>query len=125
MTTHPLDGRYRVTTTSSYKGPLQKRSDGETEIKNGQTERLDDANCKWTSTFTIIDDSSVKMISVADPTNADIDFSLTAPDGSPTRKPVTYETTLKLARKGDQIQMSGQIQYGNDVVILTMRSIRD
>jgi hypothetical protein len=28
---------------------------------------------------------------------------------------------LKLARKGDKIQMSGQIEYGNDVIFLTMR----
>ena len=30
---------------------------------------------------------------------------------------------LKLARKGDKIQMSGQIEYGADVVFLTMRRI--
>ena len=119
--THPLDGTYRVTTTTSYKGPLEKRSDGETEIKNGRTERLDDANCKWTSEFEIISDTEVKMTSVADPGDADVDFLLTAPDGSPTREPVTYETTLKLARKDDKIQMSGQIEYGNDVVFITMR----
>lgn len=123
MSVHPLDGKYRITTTTSYKGPLEKRSDGETEIVNSQTERLDDANCKWTSTFTVLNDNEVKMVSVADPSEADIDFLLTAPDGSPTRKKVTYETVLKLARKGEKIQMSGQIEYGSDVVFLTMRSI--
>jgi hypothetical protein len=121
--THPLDGIYRITSTTSYKGPLEKRSDGETVIKNGQTQRFDEANCKWTSNFEIINDQQVRMVSVADPSNAAIDFSLTAPDGTPTRKPVTYETTLKLARKDDKIQMSGQIQYGNDVVLLTLRKI--
>jgi len=118
-----LDGKYRVTSTTSYKGPLEKRSDGETEIVNGQTQRLDTANCQWTSTFEIISESEVKMTSVADATNANADFLLTAPNGAPTRGPVTYEATLKLARKGDKIQMSGQIEYGNDVVFLTMRSI--
>lgn len=121
--THPLDGPYRITTTTSYRGPLEKRSDGETEIRNGQTERTDGAGCRWTSTFEILNDAQVKMISVADPSNASVDFLLTAPDGSPTRDPVTYETTLKLSRKGDQIQMSGQIEYGADVVFLTMRKI--
>lgn len=123
--THPLDGKYLVTTTTSYKGPLEKRSDGETEIVNGQTERRDDANCKWTSTFEIISDNEVKMTSLADPSEADIDFSLTAPDGTPTRDPVTYESTLKFAQKGDRIQISGQIEYGSEVVFLTMRKIVD
>jgi len=120
--TNELDGTYLITTTTSYKGPLEKRSDGETIISNGQTSRVDDANCQWTSTFEIISDQEVKMTSIADPSNADIDFLLTSPDGAPTRDSVTYETTLKLARKGERIQMSGQINYGNDVVFLTMRS---
>ena len=119
--THPLDGKYLVTTTTSYKGPLEKRSDGETEIVDGKTHRRDDANCQWTSTFEIISDNEVKMTSVADPSEAAIDFLLTAPDGTPTRDPVTYEAILKFAQKGDRIQMSGQIEYGSDVVLLTMR----
>jgi len=120
---HELDGTYQVTTTSNYKGPLEKKSDGITEIKDGKTERYDDANCKWTSIFTIVNEEEVEMVSTADPSEADIDFLLTAPDGSPTRDPVTYKTTLKLARKGDKIQMSGQIEYGNDITFLTMRKV--
>ena len=27
---HPLDGQYRITSTSSHKGDIEKRSDGET-----------------------------------------------------------------------------------------------
>lgn len=123
--THPLDGTYRVTTTSSYQGPLEKKSDGQTQIAGGKTCRYDKANCKWTSSFEIVSDTEVKMVSLADPSEADIDFLLTAPDGSPTRDPVTYETILKLARKGEQIQMSGQIHYGHDIVFLTMRKIDD
>ncbi|MCD8563193.1 MAG: hypothetical protein LRY54_03970 [Alphaproteobacteria bacterium] len=121
---HPLDGRYRVTTTTSYRGPLEKKSDGETEIRSGKTHRFDAANCEWTSSFEIISETEVKMTSVADPTNAEIEFLLTAPDGSPTREPVTYEAMLKLSRKDDdKIQMSGQIHYGFDVVFITMRKI--
>jgi hypothetical protein len=123
MTTHPLDGRYRVTSTSSNRGDIEKRSDGETEIRNSQTSRLDDANCKWTSTFTILNDKEVKMISVADASDAKVDFLLTAPDGSPTRGPVTYEAVLKLSRKDNKIQISGQISYGNDIILLTLRKI--
>ncbi|MCI5060980.1 MAG: hypothetical protein MRY79_07905 [Alphaproteobacteria bacterium] len=120
-----LDGIYQVSSTTSYKGPLEKKSDGITEIRNGQTERFDKANCKWTSTFTVLNDSEVEMVSVADPSGADSDFSLTNPDGSPTRQPVTYKAILKLARKGDKIQMSGQIDYDNDITLLTMRKKSD
>lgn len=117
-----LDGTYLITTTSSQQGPLNKKSDGVTEIKNGQTHRVDEHGCEWTSTFTILNEQEVKMISVADPTNAPSDFALTRPNGTPTREPVTYETILKLQRKDARIQMSGQIEYGNNIVFLTMRT---
>ncbi len=123
MTDHPLDGKYLITSTSSYHGDIEKRSDGETEIKNSRTERFDDANCKWISTFEILNESQVKMTSIADPSNAVVDFLLTRPDGSPTRDPVTYETVLKFGQKGDRIQMSGQIEYGGEVVFLTLRKM--
>jgi len=116
-----LDGTYQVSSTTSYNGPLEKKSDGVTEIKNGQTERRDNANVLWTSTFNIINENEVEMISVADPSDAPEDFSLTNPDGSPTREPVTYKAILKLSRKGDKIQLSGQIEYDNDITFLTMR----
>ncbi len=121
--THPLDGKYRISSTSTRKDDIEKRSDGETEIINGKTERYDDANCKWSSTFEIISDTEVKMTSIADPSEADIDFLLIAPDGTPTQLPVTYEATLKLSRKDEDIQISGQIDYGMDTVFLTLRKI--
>ncbi len=120
---HPLDGKYLVTSTTDYKGPLEKKSDGETEIRDGRTQRYDRANCLWTSVFRVINDSEVEMVSVADPAKADLDFLLTRPDGSPTRESVTYKTVLKLARKEDRIQMSGQISYGGDLTFVTMRKI--
>ncbi len=124
--THPLDGTYRITTTNTGKGDTEKRSDGETRIENSQTERMDHAWCKWTSTFEIVAEDKVKMTSIADPSKAAIDFMLTRPDGTPTRETVTYVAELKLARKGEnEIQMSGQIEYGGDVVFLTMRKLSD
>ena len=120
---HELDGVYQVSSTTSYQGPLEKKSDGTTEIRGGKTERFDKANCKWTSNFTVLSENEVEMVSVADPANADSDFSLTNPDGSPTRQPVTYRAVLKLARKGEKIQMSGQIEYDNNITLLTMRKI--
>lgn len=125
MSDHPLDGKYRITTTNTGRKDIEKRSDGETEIRESKTERFDDANCKWTSTFEVINDNTVKFRSTADPTKAKVDFLLTAPDGSPSRDIITYEAELKLSRQGDKIQMSGQIEYGVDVVFLTMRKIGD
>ncbi len=116
-----LDGTYQITTTSSYQGPLRKKSDGLTQITNGQTFRTDDVGCEWKSTFSILNDSEVKMTSVADPTNAPSDFALTKTNGTATRDPVTYETILRLQRKDTRIQMSGQIQYGDEIIFLTMR----
>lgn len=121
MPAHELDGQYSVTSTTSYQGPLEMKSDGMTEIRNGQTHRRDDANCLWTSTFKVISETEVEMTSVADPSEADDDFSLLRPDGSPTRSPVTYVTILKYARKGEKIQLSGQIEYGGNVTFITMR----
>ena len=119
--THPLDGKYQVTSTTDYKGPLEKKSDGVTEIRNGRTERRDGHNVLWTSTFKIMSDTEVEMISVADPSEATPGFALAMPDGRPTLAPVTYHSVLKLARKGDKVQMSGQIEYGNETVFLTLR----
>ena len=120
-----LDGRYQVTSTSSYEGPLERRSDGMTEIRGGKTSRMDGNSVIWTSTFNILSDTEVEMISVADPSRAKGDFALIRPDGSPTREPVTYRTVMKLARKSDKIQMSGRIEYGDEVTLLTMRKIGD
>ena len=122
---YDLDGTYHVTSTTNYQGPLEKKSDGVTEIRSGKTHRYDDANCLWTSHFTEISDTEVEMISVADPKDADIDFLLVGLDGAPTRDPVTYKATLKLARKGDKVQMSGQVQYGDEIIFLTMRKAAD
>lgn len=120
---HELDGQYQVSSTSSYQGPLEMKADGVTHIRDGKTERRDAANCLWTSTFTVLSENEVEMISVADPTDADSDFSLLRPDGSPSRQPVTYRTILKLARKGDKIQMTGQVEYGGNVTFITLRRI--
>ena len=120
---HELDGIYQVTSTSSYQGPLEKKSDGQTEIQNGQTLRRDDANCLWTSTFTVLNENEVEMTSIADASEASSDFMLTAPDGSPTRDPVTYKSILKLQRKGERIQLSGQINYDDNITLLTMRKV--
>lgn len=121
MPSPELDGHYLITSTSSYDGPLERRSDGTTDIKNGQTERTDDNGVKWTSSFTVLNDNEVEMVSVADPTKSDPDFGLTRPDGTPTRDIVTYRSILKLSRKGDKIQMSGKIEYGKEIVFLTLR----
>lgn len=116
-----LDGIYQVSSTSNYDGPLIKRSDGITEIRNGQTSRRDGNNVLWTSTFRVLSESEVEMVSVADPTEARADFALLKHDGTPSRTVTTYTSLLRLARKEDKIQLSGQIEYGDEIILLTMR----
>ena len=118
-----LDGVYSVNTVSDYDGPLRKESDGQTEIINGKTHRIDAAGCVWNSKFEWVDDSktALKMTSIADPADARRDFLLTRPDGTPTSDKVTYETILKVMQKGEKIQMTGSINYGDETVIITMR----
>ncbi len=118
-----LDGNYNVNSVTDYDGPLQKKSDGQTEIIDGKTHRIDDAGCEWNSTFEWVDGdkTQVKMTSIADPINADTDFLLTRPDGTPTSDSVTYETILNVKRMGERVQMTGSINYGGNTVLLTMR----
>ncbi len=123
-----LDGTYSVTSLTSYDGPLQKQSDGITTIAGGMTSRVDEAGCAWTSRFEWAGEGQVKMISVADPTNARKDFLLVGPNGLPTAEPQTYETVMTVKRRktpdgGDKVQMTGTISYGRETVFLTMRSI--
>lgn len=125
MTIINLDGVYQVHSVTDYDGPLQKKSDGQTEIRDGRTHRIDDAGCEWNSHFEQIDETTVKMVSIADPSNADTDFMLTTLQGTPTSEAVTYEAELKLRVQGDKIQMSGSINYGAETVMLTLRKIAD
>jgi hypothetical protein len=120
-----LDGTYQITSTSNYKGPLERKHDGITRIQNGQTARIDDSGIQWTSRFKVLSDTEVEMISTADPHDAKADAALLRPDGTPTLDPVSYHSVLKLSRKGDRIQMSGQIQYGDEIVFLTLRRTGD
>lgn len=118
-----LDGTYTVTSLTSYDGPLQKQSDGITTIAGGKTHRIDEAKCEWNSTFEWISEGQVKMTSVADPKNARKDFLLIGPNGLPTAEPQTYETILTVKRKGDKVQMTGTITYGQETIFLTMRKM--
>ncbi len=118
-----LDGQYRVTTVSDYSGPVPMQSDGVTEIKNGETNRVDKAGCKWQTKLTVVNDEEVRFESIADPSEAAKDFCLTKPNGEMTRDPVTYTTIMKVARKGDKIRLSGQIENGKTITVITMMKI--
>ena len=120
-----LDGTYSINSITDYGGPLPKKSDGQTVIIGGKTQRVDEFGCLWNSSFEWMNEEKtiVKMTSVADPKNANTDFLLTLPDGSPTSKVVSYEAELKVMRKGDKLQMTGTIKYGSDTVILNLRLI--
>lgn len=123
MQPQDLDGTYRITTVSDYNGPIEKKSDGITEVKDGKTHRIDDAGCVWTSQLNPLNEHEVEFISKADPTNAKADFCLTTANGQLTRDPVIYKTILKMDRKGDKIRLSGQIENGAMTTIITMMKI--
>ncbi len=123
LTLQDLDGQYRVTTISDYTGPIPMQSDGITEILNGETDRTDAAGCKWHTKLSILNDNEVQFESTADPTDAKPDFCLTKPNGELTRDPLTYTTTLKVARKDDKIRLSGQIENGRVITVITMTKI--
>lgn len=120
LTLKDLDGQYRVTTVSDYHGPVPMQSDGVTVIQNGETNRVDKAGCKWNTKISILSDDEVKFESTADPSEAAPDFCLTKENGELTRNSVTYTTIMKVARKGDKIRLSGQIQHGSVMTVITM-----
>ena len=61
--------------------------------------------------------------STADPENAVPEFLLTNTRGELTHSPVTYTTTMKVTRKGDKIRLSGNIQHGSILTMITMTKV--
>lgn len=128
MSTHPFDGLYKINTTSTALGFVNSKSDGETRIEKSKTDRVDSANCKWTSTFSLVTQGVVKMTSIADLSEADPGFALTPSDGSngPSRSPQTYETLLDVEYEdGKVVKMSGQIEANGIVVYLCLDRVGD
>ena len=99
------------------------QSDGLTEIKDGKTHRTDKAGVIWSTKIRVLSDTEVEFKSTADPSNAAPDFCLTAENGTLTRDPVTYTTIMKVARKEDKIRLSGQIQHGSVITMITMTKV--
>ena len=123
LTIEDLDGKYRVTTVSDYSGPAPMKSDGFTEVSNGQTRRTDANSVQWTTQLTVISDHEVKLTSTADPKDAKKHFLLTGENGQLTNDPVVYTALLKVARKGDDLRLSGTIQHGKTSTVITMTKI--
>lgn len=123
LTQKDLDGKYRITTISDYQGPLPLQSDGETEIADGHTDRVDKKGCRWTTKLTLLNDKEVLFESKADPRTADNDFLLIGENGMPTRHPVNYKTVLKVAQKDDRLRLSGRIEHGKVITVITMTKI--
>lgn len=115
-----LDGTYVVTTATDHQSPIAKKSDGLTEIRNGRTERVDDAGCVWTTSLALLNENEVEFISTADPSTADGDFCLTDECGNLTRDPVTYQSILRMDRKGEKIKLSGKIEHGQITTVITL-----
>ncbi|MEM7679513.1 MAG: hypothetical protein AAF182_00715 [Pseudomonadota bacterium] len=125
---HPFDGAYKISTTSTALGFANFQSDGDTRIEKSETDRVDNAGCKWNSRFELVSQGVVKMTSIADPSNADEDFFLTVPNsnGKQTREPQTYETLLDVTYVDGKAEiMSGQIDANGIVVHITMTRVGD
>lgn len=118
-----LDGKYRVTTIADYHGAIPLKSDGVTEVKGGKTSRVDAAGVLWTTQMTVLNENEIRFESTADPANAAADFLLTRENGSLTHDPVTYVSTLKVSRKDSKIRLSGNIQHGKVITVITMTKI--
>lgn len=119
-----LDGKYTVLTQGARTDSQQKKGDGFTVIKDGKTMRLDAAGCEWRSTFTWVDENTVKMTSVVDPALADDGFQLKDAEGNPTSEPQTYETVLNVKREGEALQLSGTISSDGQNALLIMRKVQ-
>lgn len=115
-----LNGTYRITTISNQHSPIEKRSDGITELVGGKTYRKDNAGCIWRSEMTFINENTLSFVSTADPSDAADDFCLTNAHGDLTRDIVTFTAELNIARKGDKIKISGQIEHGAETIVITM-----
>jgi|AntRauTorcE11897_2_1112592.scaffolds.fasta_scaffold00395_21 hypothetical protein len=115
-----LDGTYLVTTATDHQSPIAKKSDGLTEIRSGWTERTDEAGCLWTTQLAILSENEVEFISTADPSAANGDFCLTDKNGNLTRQPVTYQSILRMDRKGEKIRLSGKIEHGHITTVITL-----
>lgn len=120
LTQKDLDGLYRISTVTDYSGPLPMQSDGETEIIDGQTNRVDKKGCQWNTRLTLLNEGEVRFESTADPIDADEDFLLVGQNGLPTRDPVEYEAVLKVSQMGNRIRLSGQIAHGEVITVITM-----
>jgi hypothetical protein len=118
-----LDGRYKISTASDDNASLPLQTDGVTVIVDGFTDRIDRHGCRWTTRLTLVDPHTVKLVTTADPLEADPDFMLTGQDGRPTRKAVEYSALLKASRKNGRLRLSGGIEYGRFITVLTMMKI--
>ena len=125
---HPFDGLYNIETQSTALGFAEARSDGRTRIKESRTDRIDRAGYKWNSFFESVSDEVVRMVSRADPANADPQYDMSTPDGlaDGKRKTQRFETLLDVTREeGRVIKMSGQIEANGMTVYISMTRLTD
>lgn len=125
---HPLDGTYRIHSESTSLEYEENRIDGYTTINEHKTLRTDDGGCIWRSRFTILSDTLVEMVSIADPSQAADDFYLALPDGSNTasKHPRKFTSILDADPDIHNLQkLTGQIETDGMVVYLTLTRIDD
>lgn len=120
LTLDILDGTYEVRSQAQAGPRLIPNGDGETVIANGMTFRKDDHGLIWESTFTIIDENSVEMVSTVDPSHAAEDTFVIDDKGNPTKGMVTYKSMLTATTEDDRLVLRGEIHHGGSVTALAM-----
>jgi hypothetical protein len=109
-----LEGKYIVKSETSDGGPYIVNGDGETEIRNGLTFRLDRNGFIWESSFSVMGPKLVLMESTLDPSRAGDDAYIKDEKGNPTKAIVTYRTVLEVGYESDRLVMEGIIEHGGE-----------
>lgn len=118
-----LDGKYRLNHLTSRPHSEDQRGMDVIQIENGQSHFEDIYGCVWDTLFEVIDDEHIRMSAYVDQSKADMDHVLSSDSGRASGENLKYESLLKLARKGDDMHLSGQINIGDDIVIISLHKI--
>lgn len=115
-----LDGEYKIQQVMSRPNHEDQNRMETVIIKDGHSHMEDIYGCVWDTHYEIVDDQHVKMTAKADQSHADMDHPLSGESGRASGENLTFESVLKVSHKDNDVHMSGQINIGDDVVIITL-----
>jgi len=118
-----ISGQYKLQHVTSRPHSEDQRGMEVIQIENGQSHFKDMYGCIWDTTFKTIDEDHIKMTAQVDQSQVDMDHVLSAESGRASAENLTYESLLKISRKDDSIHLSGQIEIGDDIVIISLHKV--